>query len=225
MKKILCINSSPRGAQSESFRLSWAIINHLARRYPRAELVHRQLLAGNTHHIDSDYASELGAPEHRAQSPLRHGSISESEVLIRELEQADCLVIGTPMHNYTIPSVLKAWVDHVVRVNRTFKSMPQGKVGSLRDRPVLVAVSAGAIYSGASARQPDFLTPYLTAALQTIGLRDITFFSVQGTAFGREALHQARKAAEAEVVDHFLASMTGEAGPVDTTHNQSKVST
>lgn len=180
MKKILCVNSSPRGTQSESFRLSWAIIDHLLRRHPRAELVQRQLLAGNTHHIDSDYASALGAPEHDAQSPLLCGSMSESEVLIRELEQSDCLVIGTPMHNYTIPSALKAWIDHVVRVNRTFRPTPQGKVGSLQDRPVFVAVSAGAIYSGALARQPDFLTPYLTSALQTIGLRDITFFQFRG---------------------------------------------
>jgi FMN-dependent NADH-azoreductase len=221
MKKILCINSSPRGTQSESFRLSGAIVDHLARRHPRAELIHRQLLAGNTHHVDSDYASALGDPEHRAQGPLQRGSMSESEVLIRELEQADCLVIGTPMHNYTIPSALKAWVDHVVRVNRTFQPTPQGKVGSLQDRPVFVAVSSGAIYSGASARQPDFLTPYLTAALQTIGLRDITFFSLQGAAFGREALHRARRAAEAEVANHFLVSMPGEAGHVDTTHSKS----
>lgn len=102
--------------------------------------------------------------------------------MIRELESADCLVIGTPMHNYTVPSALKAWIDHVVRANRTFTHIPTGKLGVLADRPVYVAVSSGGSFASEPARQPDFLTPYLTAILNTIGLRTIHFFSVQRAA-------------------------------------------
>ena len=63
--------------------------------------------------------------------------MSQSEELIQELESADFVVIGTPMHNFTVPSVLKAWIDHIVRVRRTFDSTKEGYVGRLRDRPVL----------------------------------------------------------------------------------------
>jgi FMN-dependent NADH-azoreductase len=52
-------------------------------------------------------------------------------------------VIGTPMHNFTVPSALKAWIDHIVRVRRTFNVTPAGKVAMLRDRPVFIAVSSG----------------------------------------------------------------------------------
>ena len=104
-----------------------------------------------------------------------------SEELIRELESADFVVIGTPMHNLTVPSALKAWIDHVVRARRTFNVTPAGKVGTLRDRPVFVAIASGGRFSGERARQPDFLTPYLKAILGMIGLHDLTFFSVQGT--------------------------------------------
>jgi FMN-dependent NADH-azoreductase len=126
-----------------------------------------------------------------------------SEELIQELESADVLVIGTPMHNFTVPSVLKAWIDHVVRVRRTFNVTPNGKVGLLRDRPVFVAISSGGRFSGERARQPDFLTPYLKAVLGIIGLRDLTFFSVQGTGSGPEAIAAARARAEQALREHF----------------------
>ena len=50
--------------------------------------------------------------------------MSQSEELIAELESSDFVVIGTPMHNFTVPSALKAWIDHVVRVRRTFTVTP-----------------------------------------------------------------------------------------------------
>ena len=70
-------------------------------------------------------------------------ALASSERLIGELETADLIVIDTPMHNFTVPSVLKTWIDHVVRPNRTFRSTPEGKVGLLRDRPVFLVVTCG----------------------------------------------------------------------------------
>ena len=141
----------------------------------------------------------------RAAADLARGSLADSEILIRELESADCLVIGTPMHNYTVPSALKAWIDHVVRANRTFTHIPTGKLGVLADRPVYVAVSSGGSFASEPARQPDFLTPYLTAILNTIGLRTIHFFSVQRAAAGGDTLAHARSRAQAELERHFAA--------------------
>ena len=110
-------------------------------------------------------------------------AFDHSEALIRELEQADTLVIATPMHNYTVPAVLKAWIDQVVRINRTFASRPTGKAGLLRDRLVLVVIASGSWFSGPSPTgtpaQPDFLTHYLRAILGTIGLNDIHFLTLE----------------------------------------------
>jgi FMN-dependent NADH-azoreductase len=125
-------------------------------------------------------------------------------VLIRELEGADVVVIGTPMHNFTVPSALKAWIDHVVRARRTFETTAAGKVGKLQDRPVFVAISSGGRFSGDRARQPDYLTPYLKEILGMIGLRDVHFFAVQGTGAGPEAVAQARLKADQELQEHFL---------------------
>jgi FMN-dependent NADH-azoreductase len=100
-----------------------------------------------------------------------------------------------------------------VRIHRTFHATAAGKVGTLRDRPVFVAVASGGRYSGEHARQPDFLTPYLKAILATIGLRDPTFFSVEGTAIGADALAAARAKAEQALQSHF-SSFTGISGRV-----------
>lgn len=209
MKTILRLSCSPRAQASESFRLSEAIVDRLLQRYPEAQRRERQLINGTISHVDPVYAAVLGGMHATTADDAARGALAESERLIRELEECDCLVIATPMHNYSIPSALKAWVDHIVRIHRTFRPTPQGKAGMLRDRPVFVAVSAGGMYSdqagrvGSSPRQPDFLTPYLTAVLNTIGLHDITFFSVEGAAFGSEALARGRATAAARMDDHF----------------------
>jgi FMN-dependent NADH-azoreductase len=203
MMKILHVTCSPRGRTSESYRLSEKIIGLLLKSEPAALLVSREIGGGAIPHIDESYASALGAT---LQSPAEispEGSMSLSEQLIQELEGSDVVVIATPMHNFTIPSTLKAWIDHIVRVRRTFTMTPAGKVAALRDRPVFVAVSSGGRYSSEHARQPDFLTPYLKAVLGTIGLHDLTFFSVEGAAPGSDAATKARTRTDRALQEHF----------------------
>jgi FMN-dependent NADH-azoreductase len=79
--------------------------------------------------------------------------------------------------------VFKAWIDQVLRVDRTMTSTPAGKVGLLRDRPVFIGVASGGVFTGERANQPDFLTPYLTLALNSIGLKSLQFLPLQATAF------------------------------------------
>ena len=200
---LLHIACSPRGAQSESYRLSLEIIAHMEKRHGETPLAIEKLDAGSLAHVDVEYADAVGYGIQPRDDPFDPGSLSHSEQLIRTLENADTLVIATPMHNYTVPSGLKAWIDHVVRVRRSFRSTPQGKVGILPDRPVFVAVSSGGRYSGENARQPDFLTPYLKAALATIGLKDVTFFSVEGTALDNESVAASRRLASRAMAEHF----------------------
>ena len=202
MNRILHLDCSPRPEGSEK-RAPVPRHRRPARApAPGARVIGRPLRQGTIAHVDGDYARALGTPG--AAADLARGSLADSETLIRELESADCLVIGTPMHNYTVPSALKAWIDHVVRANRTFTHIPTGKLGVLADRPVYVAVSSGGSFASEPARQPDFLTPYLTAILNTIGLRTIHFFSVQRAA-AAATRWRARSRADAELERHFAA--------------------
>src|SRR3954470_5773444 len=147
MMTILHVTCSPRGQDSESDRLSRKIIGFLRAREPAARLVHRELGGGAIPHIDGRYATALGATQPSPAELFALGSMALSDELIGEMESADVVVIATPMHNFTVPSALKAWIDHVVRVRRTFDVTIEGKVALLRDRPIFVAVSSGGSFS------------------------------------------------------------------------------
>ena len=202
MMEILHVSCSPRGRAAESYRLSRKIIDLLLRSEPAATVVDRVIGEGLMPHIDAGYA----LAEHSPMARVPHeGAIARSEALIRELERSDVVVIGTPMHNLTVPSALKAWIDHVVRARRTFHVTREGKLGTLRDRPVFVAVSSGGIFSGERARQPDFLTAYLKTILGSIGLRDLTFFSVEGTGYGPDAVAEARDRTDRALQANFAS--------------------
>jgi FMN-dependent NADH-azoreductase len=199
--KILHLSCSPRGHAAESSLLAGRIVELLIEGDPEGTVISRDL--GDDHampHIDANYAF---AQYPSVAETSREGSHLLSEELIHELENSDVLVIGTPMHNWTVPSTLKAWIDHVVRARRTFNSSEAGKIGTLRDRPVFVAIASGARFSGEHAHQPDFLTPYLRYVLGIIGLRDVTFFSLEGTGLGAEAIAKARTTTRQVIKDHF----------------------
>jgi len=177
---ILHIDCSPR-PESHSRELSAAIVKMLLEACPGAGIVRRDFGVAPLPHAPAEYAIALSSPATLAAPPK--GSLDASELLIQEVEAADVIVIGTPMNNLTVPSVLKAWIDQILRAGRTFMSTPAGKVGLLQDRPVFIAIASGGVFTGDRANQPDFLTPYLSVVLGSIGLKTVQFLSVQATAF------------------------------------------
>lgn len=188
MRSILYISASPKGPSS----ISLAFAEELLDRLQPATVVRRDLTADPPPLVDATFCAGIMTPG---------ADLPASEALIQELEAADVLVIATPMHNYTVPAVLKAWIDQIVRIHRSFASTPAGKVGLLRDRPVYVVIASGGWFSEPSPTgtppQPDFLTPYLRAVLNTIGLTDIHFVTLEGVTRGPEMLDRALTKARA----------------------------
>jgi FMN-dependent NADH-azoreductase len=111
------------------------------------------------------------------------------------------------MHNFCVPAALKAWVDQIVRIHRTFASTPGGKVGKLRDRPAWLIVASGGWFSGPSPTgtpaQPDFLTPYVRTVLSTIGIYDLNILTLEGVTRGADIAEAAIARARA-ALDRLL---------------------
>lgn len=188
---ILHLICSPRGAESHSLRFSQEIVARLRSRSSDTQVVTRDLAGAPLPHVDTGYAHALAGSRPPSAEASNAGTLALSDRLIAELASADAVVIGTPMHNYTVPSSLKAWIDHVLRIHHTFMPTPEGKRGLLPDRPVYIAVASGGRYFGERARQPDFLTPYLQAVFETIGLRSLHFFALESLVMGDDAVDAA----------------------------------
>ena len=180
---ILQILTSPR-PNSFSRRIARDVTARLIARHPRAEIIDRDLAADPPPHPDLDLYEAILTPTVDGSDPR----FALSERLIGELEAADFVVIGTPMNNFSVPSTLKSWIDHIVRIRRTFRSTPEGKVGMLKDRPVFIVTSHGGYMSGGY--QPDFMTDYLRAIFETIGIREVHFLCADGLSRGPEAVER-----------------------------------
>jgi len=185
MTTILHLRCSPRGAAAFSSRMAVEVIDRLSLHHRGAEIVFRDLSANPPPLVDAGFSAAILGPPGEVSPALE-----VSEALIEELEAADVLVIATPMHNYCVPAVLKAWVDQIVRIHRTFASTPGGKTGKLRDRPAWLVVASGGWFSGPSPSgapaQPDFLTPYVRAVLATIGIHDLHILTLEGVTRGAD---------------------------------------
>lgn len=186
MKNILYIQCSPKTAGSHSGMFAQEFVKGLSKSLSAKNVVLRDLSNAPIPHVSSQHtlASEK---QENLRTPAEQEALQLSDTLIAELEATDVLVIATPMHNYTVPSVLKAWIDHVVRAHRTLKLTPQGKVGLIGDKRTYIIVSSGGHHTRQPAWQPDFLTPYLTEILRTVGITSVEFIYLEAMNHGPEA--------------------------------------
>lgn len=175
MKKALLVECSPHGRESLGTQVARGFLQRIAGRISGLRITTRSLVAPGLPPLPEAYASGIiGA------YPSDASAFSLSETLISEIEASDFVLVSTPMHNFTVPAALKLWIDYVTRIGRTFKATNEGKSGLLQDRPTVVLVRSGGVCAGESARQPDFLTPYLRQVLATIGLGSVDFLYLPG---------------------------------------------
>jgi FMN-dependent NADH-azoreductase len=191
MQSILFLSCSPKGPGAISTQFAETVLQRL--RGPTTQITRRDLAAQPVPLIDAAFSNAILTGDDSA------AALAPSERLIQELQAADAVVLATPMHNYGPPAVLKAWIDQIVRIRRSFDPTPAGKVGLLQDRPVFVVIASGGWFSRPSPNgappQPDFLTPYLKAIFATIGVTDIRFVTIEGATRGETVLQDSLAAA------------------------------
>jgi FMN-dependent NADH-azoreductase len=177
---ILSIRSSIKGKDSQSAQLGQIIVDRLRKSAPQAVITYRNLSEEPVPHLNPLYFNSLFTPD-AEQSIAQKQALAFSDQSIKELEDADYLVIEVPMYNFTIPSSLKAWIDHIIRAGVTFRYTEQGAEGLVKGKKVFLAISTGGIYSKGPLKSYDFTENYLRATLGMIGLTDIETFRVEGT--------------------------------------------
>lgn len=179
-KKILRIISSPRGEASLSIKLGNAIVEEIKAKYPDSVVKERNLAKDIFPHLDEVLINSFFTPAENLL-PEQLEAIKYSDEAIAELQEADIIVIDTPMYNFTITSTLKTYLDHIVRRGITFHVTENGIEGLLKNKKVYLAFSASGIYSEGGAEQSyDFGVPLMKTVLGWMGMKDITVFRVEG---------------------------------------------
>jgi FMN-dependent NADH-azoreductase len=190
MSNLLLITSSLFGDQSKSGQIAGEFVDAWRRAHPGTTVVERALTPASTPHLSLDALGALMIPAEQ-RSAEQTASVAFADRLIEELEAADTVVLAVPMYNFSIPSTLKAWIDHVARAGRTFRYTASGAEGLLEGKKVFVVTGRGGFFSGDSpANVLDFQEPYLRAFLGFLGLEDVTFIHVEGLKVSPEAAEQ-----------------------------------
>ncbi|MDH3491762.1 MAG: NAD(P)H-dependent oxidoreductase [Gammaproteobacteria bacterium] len=165
---VLEVSASGRTAGSASRELTRDLIAALQDRHGNVQTVRRDLSEG-VPFVDAAWIEANFTPDESRTNGHRE-ALALSDALVAELKNADILVIGVPIYNFSIPAALKAWIDMIARARLTFRYTENGPKGLLEGKKTYLVVATGGVPVGSAV---DFATPYLKHALAFIGITDV----------------------------------------------------
>ena len=182
--KLLHLDSSVLGPHSVSRQVSAAIAERLRQANPGLETVYRDVTATPLGHLTGLH---LAAGQGAAPEPSLREDLATGQAVLDEFLDADIVVIGAPMYNFSVPSQLKAWIDRILVAGKTFKYSAQGVEGLAGGKRVIVAISRGGYYGpGTPAAAGEHLETYLRWVFGFIGIHNPEFISADGIQVGPE---------------------------------------
>lgn len=205
MPTLLHLDSSPLES-SISRELTREFVTTWKAAHPDGTVIDRDLAIQQPKTIDAAWVGSVHTPE-AARTPEQKAALALSDELISELEQADEYILGVAMHNFSIPSVLKLWIDQIARHGRTFTYDENGVEGLLKGKKATIVIASGGVYEvGTPAGAMNFVEPYLKALLGFLGVTDTRFVTASGASqlmrgkvdratFLQQALEQVRTVA------------------------------
>ncbi|UWQ78853.1 NAD(P)H-dependent oxidoreductase [Leisingera sp. S132] len=188
-RTVMHLDSSARTEGSVTRGLSAQIVSRLD-----ADTVIRRDLAAPLPLLDGAWIGANFTPADQ-RSEADKQLLALSDALVEELKQADTIVIGTPIYNFSVPSTLKAWIDLVARVGVTFRYTDTGPIGLLEGKRAIIAVASGGTQAGSDI---DFATTYLRHVLGFIGITNVQIVAADAMSIDAEgALAKAKNQIEA----------------------------
>lgn len=193
--RVLAVNASGRSAASVTRQLSRDLIAALDDRYGNVEVTSRDLADG-VPFVDQAWIEANFTPA-ESRSAEQRETLAYSDSLVEELQQADVVVIGAPIYNFSIPAKLKAWIDMIARARLSFRYTENGPEGLLKDKKAYIVVATGGVPVGSPV---DFATPYLRHALSFVGITDVEIIAAEKLNTQADDAMDAARARIAEVV-------------------------
>ncbi len=184
--QLLHIDSAITGEQSVSRELTKRTVAAWKAGHPNTTVQYLDLAAQAPAHFTADAMGFRTGQE--ASTDVQRAENAVSEALVSQFLAADVIVIGAPLYNFTIPSQLKAWIDRVAQIGRTFKYTDKGPVGLAGGKTVIVASSRGGVYSTSEGGQAmEHQESYLKVVFGFFGITDVRFVRAEGVGMGPDA--------------------------------------
>lgn len=202
MSTLLKIHSSLTGPQGQSSQLVERLAQQWQTRNPDGRILTRDLAAEPVPHLTAErFQAFLSDPQTR--TPEQQAIVDYSDALVAELRSADVIVLGVPMYNFSIPSTLRAYFDHIARAGVTFRYTDQGSEGLITGKKAYVAITRGGYYDAAT----DTQTPYVRNFLAFLGIVDVEFIHAEGLAIGEQARERSLTAAHHKIAQLLPATL------------------
>jgi len=181
MATLLKIDSSPMGERSVSRKLTAEFAKTWLRAHSGGTVISRDLTTLNIPVVNGPWVAAAYTSE-GGRTAEQKDVLAVSDLLIAELQKADEYVVGVPMHNFSIPSTLKLWIDQVVRMGKTFAYSAAGREGLLTGKKATLLIASGGVYErGSTAEAFNFVTPYLRTIFGFMGITDVNIIAAGGT--------------------------------------------
>lgn len=181
MKTLLKIQTSLAGAEGQSSQLADRFVAAWLARHPGGRVIARDVANEQVPHLTAARFQSF-ATKAEERTAEQQAVVDYSDALIDELRSADTIVLAVPMYNFSVPSTLRAYFDHIARAGVTFRYSSAGPEGLLKGKKAYVFVTRGGIYPA----QVDTQTPYLRQFLGFIGITDVEFVYAEGLGYGEE---------------------------------------
>ncbi|SCX67135.1 FMN-dependent NADH-azoreductase [Variovorax sp. EL159] len=198
--KLLHIDSSILSTNSTSRLLSAETVAAWKAAHPDTTVEYLDLAVDTPSHFSADALGiKTGVQAQPTDAQQRENALSEK--LVSQFLGADVVVIGTPFYNFSIPTQLKAWIDRLAQIGRTFKYTDKGPVGLAGGKTVIVASTRGGIYSTTEGGQAmEHQESYLKVIFGFFGITDVRFVRAEGVAMGDGAKATALASARADIL-------------------------
>jgi len=183
--KLLHIDSSALGENSVTRELSAAIVAQWSSTLDGVQVDYRDLDREPLPHLTGRSLAQADPAE-----------AADAERTMQQFLEADVVVIGAPMYNFSIPSTLKAWIDRIAVAGRTFRYTENGPQGLAGGKKVIVASGRGGLHAGSPS---DFQEPYLRQVFAFLGIDDVEFVRAEGVAYSAQHRTDAIASAKASI--------------------------
>lgn len=183
--QILHLNSSGSDERSWTGIASKTLFTAYKSRNPHHIIKEINLWDKNLLQYDLSHVASKMRMVSGEDKPSDKQNFGPVEKMIKTLFSADKLVVSCPMWNYSIPYVLKQYIDCVVQPGLTFKETSNGPQGLLAGRPLLLITSSGGDYSTGQMKAFDYQVPYLKDIFGLIGFTNVRHIYIKNTAHSK----------------------------------------